>query len=129
VTKKAKKRTSKSKSKQTIKSPRKYGMLKELSALSAREREEVDDLRFLLHTGSVLVGLSELGVYLNEIPKVVPRGMVLVHNFSPTRQQQRHIGMEGWRIWLSAHDPKRWKRCYCSWRPEHWSTKGRAKAR
>jgi hypothetical protein len=125
----SKEANAKIKSQEDDKSSRKDGLLKQLSTLSAGEREELFDLLFELSAGSVIADVSEHGVYLHKTPEVVPKGMVLVHNFPPTRQQQRHVGLNGWRIWLSAHDPEHCERCYCSWRPEHWSTKGRAKAR
>jgi hypothetical protein len=71
--------------------------------------------------------------YVNAIPKVIPTGLVLVHNhvapdwpkgFRPNEADdsgRRHPdlppGFEGFRAWLSKPDAKRLRVCQCGWAP------------
>jgi hypothetical protein len=56
--------------------------------------------------------------YPASIPKVLPRGTVLVHNHVIPRAKQ---GADGFRFWLDD-DPSQQGRiepCDCGWAPEH----------
>jgi hypothetical protein len=52
--------------------------------------------------------------YVARVPKVVPKGMVLVHNHVKPAPA---LGVNGFRAWLAPTDPKLWERCPCTWAP------------
>jgi hypothetical protein len=53
--------------------------------------------------------------YLLKLPASIPTGRVLVHNHvRPTR----HLGMRGFRAWLSEPSTATLEACLCAWAPE-----------
>jgi hypothetical protein len=59
--------------------------------------------------------------YLRSVPKVMPGGQALWHNFPPGRDLNRRIGDDGFRIFFLSDDAMRpqdeSRRCACGWAP------------
>jgi hypothetical protein len=52
--------------------------------------------------------------YVTRIPREVPKGLALVHNFQPTPMQAMTIGLDGFRcFYVKANEAKDFKRCNC----------------
>jgi hypothetical protein len=55
-------------------------------------------------------------LYLEVVPDVVPRGVVLVHNH--VTPHTRQFGVGGFRAWFELANPKELEVCPCDWAPE-----------
>jgi hypothetical protein len=66
--------------------------------------------------------------YVSRVPKQVPKGLALVHNFQPAPMQGYNIGLGGFRcFYVPAEEMKREKPCPCGWAPHltHYNPSGR----
>lgn len=61
--------------------------------------------------------------YLTGVPKAIPEGKRLVHNFPPG-VPRRPSGAGGFRYWLEADEASdKRSACQCEWEaPPHWTT-------
>jgi hypothetical protein len=66
--------------------------------------------------------------YVPRVPKRIPKGVALVHNFMPTPLQAANLGLDGYRIFYVAYpfkgDWRRLKPCECGvypHLPEHFN--------
>jgi hypothetical protein len=66
--------------------------------------------------------------YVSRVPRQVPSGLVLVHNFQPAPMQGLNIGLNGFRCFYVAADELRGEKpCPCGWAPylTHFNPSGR----
>jgi hypothetical protein len=66
--------------------------------------------------------------YVSRVPRKVPEGLALVHNFMPAPMQGMSIGLNGFRcFYVAAEELKGEKPCPCGWAPHltHYNPSGR----
>lgn len=60
---------------------------------------------------------ASFGIYIDQLPKAVPAGWILVHNPVRPRRKNQSPNADGFRCWLTAPDSK-YEVCDCGWAPQ-----------
>jgi hypothetical protein len=60
--------------------------------------------------------MRDLMRYLERLPKTIPPGRILVHNFPPSPEQANCLGLNGFRAFTVPETVKEgFKKCSCGW--------------